>query len=72
MYSLYKSGIILKFFVGIILYGVVFFVFLFYIGFILDKELIKCCGILDFLECNDGVMVDKGFNIDDFLYSKGV
>ena len=29
-------------------------------------------GILDLLERNDGVMADKGYNIDDLLRSKGV
>ena len=29
-------------------------------------------GILYLLERNDGVMADKGFNIDDLLRSKGV
>ncbi|XP_068690948.1 uncharacterized protein [Montipora foliosa] len=39
---------------------------------LVDKELTKCCGILDLLERNDGVMADRGFNIDDISRSKGV
>lgn len=47
---MYKSSIILKGLIGIILYGVIFFVLCLYIGGILDKEIIRCSGILDLLE----------------------
>lgn len=58
--------------IGIILYGVVLFIFLLYIGLIFDREIIRCSGILDLLEYGDFVMVDKGFNIDDLFKEKGV
>ena len=72
MYSSYKSGTTLKSLVGITPHGAVSFVSSLYTGSISDKELTKCCGILDLFERNDGVMADKGFNIDDLLRSKGV
>ena len=72
MYSSYRSGTTLKSLVGITPHGAVSFVSSLYTGSISDKELTKCCGILDLLERNDGVMADKGFNIDDLLRSKGV
>lgn len=72
VYSSYKSGTTLKSLVGITPHGAVSFVSSLYTGSISDKELTKCCGILDLLERNDGVMADKGFNIDDLLRSKGV
>lgn len=53
--------------VGIVFYGVIIFVLVFYIGFILDKEIIRVLGILDFLEFGDIVMVGKGFDIGDML-----
>ena len=61
MYSSYKSDTTLKSHVVSSLYT----------GSISDKELTKCCVILHLLECNDGVMADKGFNTD-LLRSKGV
>lgn len=67
-YFSYKSVIIFKGFVGIIFSGVVLFIFKFYMGFISDREIVKRCGILKLLEDGDGVMVDKGFIIEDFLF----
>ena len=64
MYSTYKSGITP--------HGAVSFVSSLYTGSISDKEITKCCGILDLLETNDSVMAEKGFKIDDLLCSKGV
>jgi len=72
MYSTYKSGTTLKSLVGITPHGAVSFVSSLYTGSISDKEITKCCGILDLLGTNDSVMADKGFNIDDLLCSKGV
>ena len=67
MYSTYKSGTNLKSLVGITPHAAVSFVSSLYTGSISDKEITKSCGILDLLECNNGVMADKGFNIDDLL-----
>ena len=72
MYSSYMSSTTLKSLVGITPHGAVSFVSSLYTGSISDKELTKCCGILDLLERNDGVMADKGFNIEDLLRGKGV
>ena len=72
MYSTYKSGTTLKSLVGITPHGAVSFVSSLYTGSISDKEITKCCGILDLLGTNDSIMADKGFNIDDLLCSKGV
>lgn len=66
-YLNYKSVIILKGLIGILLIGVVFFVFVLYIGFISDCEIIWRLGLVELLELNDGVMVDKGFIIEDIL-----
>lgn len=57
----------MKGFIGIIFCGVICFVFILYIGGISDKEIIRCSGILDFLEVGDLVMVDKGFDIGNML-----
>ena len=56
MYSSYKSGKTLK-----SLIGTVSFVSALYTGSISDKEITRCCGILDLLEPDDSVMADKGF-----------
>ena len=67
MYSSYKSGKTLK-----SLIGTVSFVSALYTGSISDKEITRCCGILDLLEPNDNVMADKGFNIGEMLTSRRV
>lgn len=72
MYFFYKSNIIFKSLIGILLYGVIIFVFFFYIGVILDKEIIRCLGIFDLVEVGDFVMVDKGFDIEDLFRGKSV
>ena len=72
MYSSYKSGTTLKSLIGITPHGAVSFVSALYTGSISDKEITRCCGILDLLEPNDSVMADKGFNIGDMLTSRRV
>lgn len=47
--------------------GVVLFFSFLYIGSISDKVIIELLGILDLLEFNDKVIVDKGFLIVDLL-----
>lgn len=72
MYSSYKSGTTLKSLIGITPHGAVSFVSALYTGSISDKEITRCCGILDLLEPNDSAMADKGFNIGDMLTSRKV
>lgn len=56
--------------IGILLIGFVIFVFVFYIGSISDREIIRRLGLIELLERSDGVMVDKGFIIEEFLIFK--
>lgn len=72
MYSSYKCGTTLKSLIGITPHGAVSFVSALYTGSISDKEITRCCGILDLLEPNDNVMADKGFNIGDMSTSRRV
>ena len=72
MYSRYKSGTTLKSLIGITPHGAVSLVSSLYTRSISDKEITRCCGILDLLESNDSVMADKGFNIGDMLTSRRV
>lgn len=53
IYLNYKYYNIIKFFVGIIFVGVIFFLFKCWGGRVLDKELIISSGFLDFLEYDD-------------------
>lgn len=68
----YKSGTSLKSLNGITPHGVVSFVSALYTGSISDKEITRCCGILDLLEPNDSGMADKGFNIGGMLTCRRV
>ena len=72
MYSSYKSGTTLNSLIGFTPHGAVSFVSALYTGCISDKEITRCCGILDLLKPNDSVMADKGFNIGDMLTSRRV
>ena len=72
LYSSYKSNTTLKGLVGITPYGAVSFVSSLYTGSISDKEIARCCGILDLLEGGDSIMADKGFDIQDLLLERGV
>ncbi|XP_031553526.1 uncharacterized protein LOC116290599 [Actinia tenebrosa] len=72
LYSSYKSNTTLKGLVGITPYGAVSFVSGLYTVAISDKEITRCCGILDLLEMGDSVMADKGFDVEDLLFEKGV
>ena len=72
MYSSYKSGTTLKSLIGITPHGAVSFVSVLYTGSISDKEITRCCGILDRLGPNDSVTAVKRFNIGDMLTSRRV
>lgn len=72
LYSSYKSNTTLKGLIGIAPHGAVTFVSSLYTGSISDKEITRCCGLLDLLEENDSVMADKGFDIEDILLKKKV
>lgn len=63
----YKYYIIVKYLVGISLFGVIIFVFEGWFGKILDCYLIENCGLISLFELGDSVMVDKGFIIVDLL-----
>lgn len=41
-----------------------------YTGAISDKEITRCCGIIDLIEEGDSVMADKGFDIEYPLSTK--
>ena len=72
LYSSYKSNTTLKGLMGMAPHGAVTFVSSLYTGSISDKEITRCCGLLDLLENNDPVMADKGFDIEDMLHEKKI
>ena len=72
LYSSYKSNTTLKGLMGMAPHGAVSFVSSLYTGSISDKEITRCCGLLDLLENNDSVMADKGFDIEDILHKKKI
>ena len=72
VYSFYKSNTTLKGLIGIAPHGAVIFVSSLYKWSISDKEITRCCGLLDLLEENDSVMKDKGFDIEELLRTKNV
>lgn len=61
----------MKCLVGILFLGVFIFIFKLWFGNVFDKEFIKKCGILDFLEVGDDIMVDCGFIIWDYCIERG-
>lgn len=66
MYSVYKNHH------GISPSGVITFISDLFGGSTSDKEITRQCGLLDLLELEDSVMVDKGFNIRYELMLIGV
>jgi hypothetical protein len=70
IYSNYKSHATFKSLVGITPFGSVSFVSSLYTGCISDKDITAKSGIIDLIEENDQVMVDKGFLIQDLLETK--
>lgn len=71
-FSSYKNHNTYKGLIGISASGAVTFVSDLYPGSISDKELTRCCGLLDLLESGDSVMADRGFDIEDDLVLLGV
>jgi len=65
MYSNYKGRYTIKFLIGISPHGLIIFLSHFYGGRSSDKFIFSESGLLDLCECHDGVMVDKGFHVDD-------
>ena len=70
-YSFYYSGQTLKFLVGIASSGKIIFISRAYGGRASDKFITNDSGLLDLLEENDGVMVDKGFQIEEEVADRG-
>ena len=66
-YSQYKSYNTFKLLVSISPIMHFNYVSALYSGSVSDKEIVRECGFLDFLEPADVVMADKGFNIQDLL-----
>jgi len=64
-FSPYYTEYTLKFLIGIAPCGRIIFVSVVYSGRASDKFIVNNSGILNFLDPSDGVMVDKGFLIDD-------
>ena len=71
LYSSYKSNTTLKDLIGIAPHGVITFISSLFTGTISDKEITRYSGIIDLLEANDSVMVDKGFDIEGMLRERG-
>ena len=70
IYSNYKIHTTFKSLIGITPVGSVSFVSSLYTGCISDKDITTRSGIIDLIEPNDPVMVDKGFLIQDLLEPK--
>ncbi|XP_052131100.1 uncharacterized protein LOC113217046 [Frankliniella occidentalis] len=66
-YSEYKGANTLKYVIGISRSGAISFVSKGYEGSCSDKHMIRECGFLDLLQEDDGVMVDRGFDIEPEL-----
>ncbi|SMN01597.1 hypothetical protein SPONL_2142 [uncultured Candidatus Thioglobus sp.] len=71
-WSNYKSHNTLKGLIGISPFGGVTFVSELWAGSISDIELTNKSGLLDLLQPGDNVMADKGFNIEETLYERGI
>jgi len=66
-FSNYKNHNTFKALIAISPSGAICFVSDLFGGNISDKELTAQCGLLDYLEENDSVMADRGFNISELL-----
>ena len=70
VYSSYKHHTTFKALIAVTPRGAACFVSDLYEGSIDDVEVTKKCGILDHIQAGDILLVDKGFKIQDLLYSK--
>lgn len=70
-FSSYKHYNTAKGLVGISPNGAVTFVSKLYGGRSSDKAIVRHCGILDLLEEGDGVMADRGFDIEEDVAARG-
>ena len=71
-FSPYKNTNTLKALVGIIPKGGISFVSTLYGGSISEKELTQRSGLMEKLQCGDGIMADRGFNNQGMMAIKGV
>jgi len=71
-YSNYKSTFTLKFLIGISLGGSITYISKPYGGRASDKTIFEQSGLIGMLERFDGIMVDKGFLIDDLCLEKQI
>ena len=71
-FSSYKIDNTYKALIGISPSGAITFISKLFPGSISDKELTCQSGILDLLQPGDSVMVDKGFDMEEFLIPLGV
>ena len=71
-FSSYKNHNTFKALVVITPTGAISFVSSLYGGSISDRELTIKSGLLDKLQPGDSLMADKGFQISDLLYDRGV
>ncbi|KAB0803809.1 hypothetical protein PPYR_00779 [Photinus pyralis] len=72
LYSHYKSGLTLKFMTGVTPAGLISYISPAFGGKASDKAIFVQSGLLDKLEKNDAIMVDKGFLIDQECFAKGI
>ena len=71
-FSAYKNHNTFKALVAVTPTGAISFVSSLYGGCISDRELTIKSGLLELLQPGDSVMADKGFQISDLLYDRGV
>ena len=71
MYSSYKSGTTMKALIAVTPSGCAAFVSPVCEGSISDREIVIKSGFCDYLEQNDVVLADRGFNIEDLVMQKG-
>ncbi len=70
MYSSYKSHTTAKILIGVTPSGMGSFVSDCYEGSISDRQIVEKSGFLDYLEKDDVVLADRGFNIEDLVREK--